>query len=431
MDMTTIGIIAVVAMLVLLFVRVPIAIAMAIPAIMVLFMQGGWKLLSGVTYSIIWNHALSYTLVTVPMFVLMGELLYVSGITANVYTAVRTWLWRVRGGLAVATIGASALFAAASGSSVATVGTLGRVASEEMSAAKYDNRLASGAIVAGGGLGILIPPSTALILYGLLTDVSIGKLFIAGLVPGLILTGFFILTVILVVTAFPKMAPKAQKNPVASHWPLLGSVGLILLVFGSVIGGMYLGFVSVTEASALGAAIALLVGVVTKKINRQKLSLAVMRSVRTTGFIFAIVIGAFLLNHVLATTRLANKLTEVVVGLAVPTVLIFLGIVCLYLILGALMDTFAMIVITVPIVVPIILALGFDAIWFGIVLVVLVEIALITPPIGMNVFVLKGVARHIPIGSMFAGATVFMIPMLALIALLYAFPDIALFLTRR
>lgn len=430
MDMTTLGIIAIVAMLVLLFLRVPIAIAMGIPGIIILFTQGGWTLLSGVTYSIIWNHALSYTLVTVPMFVLMGELLYVSGITANVYTAVRTWLWRLRGGLAVATIGASAIFAAASGSSVATVGTLGRVASEEMRVAKYDDRLASGAIVAGGGLGILIPPSTALILYGLLTDESIGKLFIAGLLPGLILTGFFIITIILVVTAFPNMASKAERVPVASHWPLLGSVGLILAVFVVVIGGLYMGLVSVTEASGLGAAIALIAGIVTRKLNLAKTKLAVMRSVRTTGFIFAIIIGAFLLNHVLATTRVANKLTAAIVGLDVPTVWIFVGIVILYLILGALMDTFAMIVITVPIVVPIILALGFDSIWFGIVLVVLIEIALITPPIGMNIFVLKGVAPTIPMGKMFSGAAIFMVPMLVLIALLYAFPDIALFLTR-
>lgn len=430
MDLTLIGIIALIAMLVLMFLRVPIAIAMAVPALILLFLQGGWTLMSGVTYSILWNNALSYTLVTVPMFVFMGELLYVSGITSDVYAAVRSWFWRLKGGLAFATVGASAMFSAASGSSVAMVGTLGGVASKEMREAGYDNRLASGTVVAGGGLGILIPPSTAMIIYGLLTDQSIGKLFIAGLLPGIVLTIMFALTIGILVLAFPRFAPKSEKVPVESHWRLAMAVILIVLVFAVVVGGLYLGIVSATEAAGLGAAIALIVGLLTRRLNARKIWEAVKRSIRTTGLIFGIVIGGLLLTQVLAMTRITNKFAGWIVGLDLSPIGLFIGIVILYIILGALMDEFAMIVLTVPIMLPIVISVGWDPIWFGVILVILCQIGLIMPPVGMNVFVLKGVAPDIPIRSMFAGALIFVVPMILLLALLYAFPDIALALTR-
>ncbi|MFI5627038.1 TRAP transporter large permease [Nocardioides sp. NPDC051685] len=426
MDLIVVGCIALAAMVALMALGAPVAISMTVPALVLLFVQGGWNLMSGVVYSILWNNALNYTLVTVPMFVLMGELLAVAGITADVYAAVRSWLWRLKGGLAFATVGACALFSAASGSSVATVGTLGGVVSKEMSEARYDSRLASGAMVAGGGLGILIPPSTAMLIYGLLTDQSIGKLFIAGLMPGIILTALFAMTIAILVMAFPRLAPPATRIPVASQWTLVVAVLLIGLVFVVVVGGLYLGWVGATEAAGLGAAIALVMGLSTRRLSVSTVWTAVQRSVRTTGLIFGIVIGGLLLTQVLAMTRMTNVLAELIVDMELPPIGLFAGIVLLYVMLGALVDEFAMIVLTVPIMLPIVTSAGWDPIWFGVVLVVLCQIGLILPPIGMNVFVLKGVAPYIPIKSMFTGALIFVVPMLLLLVLLYRFPQLAL-----
>lgn len=428
MNEQLLGILSVLAMFVLMFAGVPVAVAMILPALIGILLISGPQVLAATVDSTIWNHAMSFPLATIPLFVLMGELLSESGITHRLFDTVRIWFGRLRGSLALSTIGASTVMAAASGSSVATTGTMGVVAGREMHAAKYDPQLASGAIVSGGGLGILIPPSTLLLLYGTLTEESIGQLLIAGVVPGLILTGLLMLTVIIFVIIKPSVAPGGEPHPLIDKFKSLGPISLILVIFLVVMGSMYSGWASPTESAALGVVGALAVGLGRRSLSVRGIMTSLVKTIKTTGFIFAIVLGSFILNHLLAVSQIAGNLTRFIAGLETNTFMIFLAIVLMYLVLGAFMDSFAMVVITVPLVMPIVDALALDPIWFGIVLVVLVEIALITPPVGMNLFVLRGVSPELSMGSIMKGALVFVIPMLAMVFLLYFIPDIALWL---
>lgn len=428
MNELLIGVLSVVCMFVLLFGGVPVVIAMLAPALVGLFVISGPQVLSATVDGTIWNHAMSFELATIPLFVLMGEVLSESGITTKLFAAVRSWFGRLRGSLALSTIGASAFMAAASGSSVATTGTMGVVAGREMMTAKYDQKLIAGSIVSGGGLGILIPPSTLLLLYGTLTQASIGQLLIAAIVPGLALTVLLMLTVVLIVLLKPEYGPGGIPTSIAQKFKSLGPISLILLLFVVVLGSMYTGLASPTESAALGVAGSLAIGFGRRALTFASLRTAFVRSMKTTGFIFAIVLGSFILNHLLAVSQIATKLTGFISGLDASTFIIFLAIVLLYLVLGAFMDSFAMVVITVPLLLPVIQALGLDTIWFGVVLVVLVEIALITPPVGMNMFVLKGVAPALHMGSIMKGALTFVVPMLLMVFLLYFFPQLALWL---
>lgn len=361
----------------------------------------------------------------------MGEILYESGLTSKLYHAVRVWFGRVRGGLAFSSIGASAMFAASSGSSVATTSTMGVVASKEMLDAKYDQKLISGAIVSGGGLGILIPPSTIMIVYGTIAEESIGKLLIAGLAPGILLALLLMVTVAIVVAIKPSYGPGGESATYSEKFRSVTPILAIGVLFVLVVGAMYSGFASPTESAAIGAAGAVVIALLRRSLTPKTLFAAVARSVRTTGFIFAIILGSFMLNYLLAITRIANNLANFISNIAAPTAVIFGAIVVLYLILGAFMDAFAMVVITVPIMLPIIDALGLDHIWFGVIVILMVELALITPPVGMNNFILNGVAPQLSLGNIMKGAVIFCLPILFTVVLLYIFPDIALFLPSR
>jgi C4-dicarboxylate transporter DctM subunit len=430
-EIVLVGTIAIVAMLVLMAMSVPVSIAMALPAIVGVVYVLDPNVLAASIDGIIVNHAASYPLVTIPLFVLMGEILFESGLTSKLYDAVRVWFGRVRGGLAFSSIGASAMFAASSGSSVATTSTMGVVASKEMLEADYDQKLISGSIVAGGGLGILIPPSTMMIVYGTISEESIGKLLIAGLLPGILLTALLMTTVAVIVGFKPEYGPGGEPSSFSVKFKSLTPVIAIAVLFVLVVGSMYSGFASPTESSAIGAAGAIVIAALRRGLTLKTLMDAVARSVRTTGFIFAIILGSFMLNYLLAITRIANNLAEFIGSLAAPTTVIFAAVVVVYLILGAFMDAFAMVVITVPIMLPIIDALSLDPIWFGVIVVLMVEMALITPPIGMNNFILHGVAPELSLGKIMKGAVVFCIPLLVTVALLYAFPEIALYLPSR
>ncbi|GAA4510755.1 TRAP transporter large permease [Brevibacterium yomogidense] len=430
-EIVLVGTIAIVAMLVLMALSVPVAVAMALPALVGVIYVLDPNVLAASIDSIFVNHAASYPLVTIPLFVLMGEILYESGLTAKLYDAVRVWFGRVRGGLAFSSIGASAMFAASSGSSVATTSTMGVVASKEMLNAKYDQRLISGAIVAGGGLGILIPPSTIMIVYGTIAEESIGKLLIAGLVPGILLALLLMVTVAVIVAIRPSFGPGGDPATYAEKFRSITPIFAIGILFVLVVGAMYSGFASPTESAAVGVAGAIIIAAVRRSLSLANLLSAVARAVRTTGFIFAIILGSFMLNYLLAITRIANNLASFISGIAAPTAVIFAAIVVLYLILGAFMDAFAMVVITVPIMLPIVDALNLDPIWFGVIVVLMVEMALITPPVGMNNFILHGVAPQLKLGNIMKGAVVFCIPILATVVLLYIFPEIALFLPSR
>ncbi|OLO37012.1 Neu5Ac permease [Alkalihalophilus pseudofirmus] len=428
MAIELLGLFAMLGMLVLMILRVPIAIAMIIPAIIGITYLRGWDTLGVAIESTVWTHSLNYILTTIPMFILMGELLFVSKVTDELFSTFRKWFGKLRGGLSMATIGASATFAAASGSSIATTGTIGIISSKEMLKANYNNSLTGGSIVAGGTLGILIPPSTMLIIYGMLSGESIGKLLVAGIFPGIILALLYIVTISILVYFNPSLAPKGESSTWKERIYSLRNILWILILFTVVIGGMYFGWYSPTEAASIGAFGAFSIALIRRKLNWSNLILAVSRTIKTTGFLFAIVLGSFILNYFLVITRLPNLIATSISNLGLSTWVIFLLIIAMYLLLGAVMDSLSMIVITMPIMIPIILGLGFDLIWFGIIVVLVVEMALITPPIGMSCFVLNGVAPELKIEQIFKGAIVFLLPIFVLIALIYFIPEIVLFL---
>lgn len=430
MSVSTVGLLVILCVFVLMFLRIPIAIAMAIPAIIGILYIRGWDTLFSAFDTIVWTQSYSYTLTTIPLFVLMGQFIYSSGISSELFTTFRNWFSGLRGGLAMATIGSSAMFAAASGSSLATTGTIGVMASKEMLAAGYSKSLTGGSIAAGGTLGILIPPSTMFIIYGMMTEQSIGKLLMAGILPGILLTLFFMITIYVASLIKPSLIAESSKEKVSwkERYSSLKSTIWIILLFIIVLGGMYIGIFTATESAGAGALGAFVIGLARKKLTLQKINEAIFETIKTTGFIFAIVIGAFILNYVLTITRVPHLISDFLFATNLSPLMLFIIIVVMYIILGAIMDTLSMIVVTIPIILPLIEAVGFDLIWFGVIIVLVVEMGLISPPVGMNCFVLNGVVKELELTEIFKGALIFMIPILALIALLYVFPEIALYI---
>lgn len=424
------GLIGLACMFVLMLGRVPIAVAMSVPGILGAWYLRGWQPMTTVLDTVVWGHSASYTLSTIPMFVLMSELIFISGISGELFDVFRKWMGALKGGLALATVGASSIFAAACGSSVAGTATMGIVASKEMQKAGYSDTLSSGAVVAGGTLGILIPPSTAFIIYGMLTEESIGRLLIAGIVPGIALTVLYMLTVCGAVLIKPELGPATQRSSWRERIISLRSILWVAVLFVIVIGGMYAGLFSPTEAAGVGAFGAFVIALVRGRMTWGNLLASLSNTVRVTGFLFAIILGAFILNYFLAITRLPANLASFISGLGWSPMAVMVLILLLYLILGAMMDALAMVVITIPILLPTVKALGFDLIWFGVMVVVMIEMALISPPVGMGCFVLKGVNPSLSMASIYRGALLFMLPIFVLLALLLAIPDVALWLPR-
>jgi C4-dicarboxylate transporter DctM subunit len=370
----------------------------------------------------------NYITVVIPLFVLMGELAYVSGLTREAYSATYKWLGRLPGGLAMATIGGCAGFAAVCGSSEATALTMGSFALPEMRQHKYDPRLALGSIAAGGTLGILIPPSMAFVVYGLITEQSIGKLFLAGVLPGILLASFFMTTIYILAKWNPLMGPAGRETSWREKLSAFKDIWGVVILFLVVMGGIYGGILTPTEAAAAGAFSAFLIALVRRRVTRQNVMTSFMNTLRVTGFVFIIIIGAVLFGYFMAASGVSIALADFVSSLPVPPIGILIAILLLYLILGSLMDAFAMVLITMPILFPVILSLGFDPIWFGVLVVIMMEMGMITPPIGMNVFVIRGIAREVPMYTIFQGAWPFVLAMALCVAFVVTFPQIALFL---
>ena len=430
MSMEAVGVIVIVAVFTLMFLRVPIVLSMAIPSFLaILYLKSDITLFTAID-SIIWDRSYNYTLSTIPLFVLMGQLLFVAGFSDELFDTFRKWFGHLKGGLAMSTIAASAVFASSSGSSLATTSTIGLASSKEMLNAGYSKVLTGGSIVAGGTLGILIPPSTMFIIYGMITEQSIGRLLIAGLVPGIILTLMFIITIYITILIKPSMGGDQVEAKVsfAEKFESLKVNIWIIILFLLVMGGIYLGWFTASEAAGVGALGAFIIALLRGKINKNTLSEAIFGTIKTTGFIFAIVIGAFLLNYVLTITRVPNLLADFLFTANLSPFMFFLLIVVMYLVLGAIMDTLAMVVVTIPILLPTLLIYDFDLIWFGVIIVILVEAALISPPVGMNCFVLKGVSKEFDLGSIFKGAFIFLVPIMTLIFVLYFVPEVVTFL---
>ncbi|MBN9673489.1 TRAP transporter large permease [Roseibium aggregatum] len=428
MSATAVGLLGMGVLVVLLALRVPVAFAM--------FAVGfaGNAVLNGVPAAMSLMASESFTLassaelVVVPLFILMGNVATETGMSRRLYDAAYATIGRVRGGLASATVIGCGGFAALSGSSVASALTMGKVSLGEMERFKYDPRLATGVVAAGGTLGILIPPSTGFVIYAILSQESIGRLFLAGVLPGLLLLAMFVLTVSLLCWVFPQMGPTGPKTTLQDKMRGLAGAAPILAVIALTIGGIYGGLFSPVEAAAVGAGLVIAYGFASRKLTLSGLWTATRDSVVTTATVMLILIAAHMINPFLALSHIPQTIGEFITGLQLPMLgTLFLILAC-YLVLGCFLEGFAMLVLSMPIFFPIITQMGVDPIWFGVLVVLTLEMGLISPPVGINVFIVKSVARDVPLGRIFMGVMPFWFAMLLTLVLLVLFPQISLIL---
>ncbi|QOL79434.1 TRAP transporter large permease [Pseudooceanicola spongiae] len=423
-----IGLSGLIILFVLLIIRIPVAFAMfavGFAGIWVLRdLNSAMSLLASESFTI----ASSAELVVVPLFILMGNVASVTGMSARLYDAAYAIVGQIRGGLALATVLGCAGFAALSGSSVASALTMGKVSMDQMNRFDYDNRLSTGVVAAGGTLGILIPPSTGFVIYAILTQQSIGRLFLAGILPGLLLLSMFMLTVVLLCWLMPGFGPRGPKSTMREKGRKMAGALPVLLVVILTIGGIYGGLFSPVEASAVGAGLVILIGVLEGRLGFARFWEAAKSSIVTSATVMLILISAHLINPFLALTHIPTLIGEYLSALDVAPMVVLGLILLTYLVLGCFLEGFAMLVLTMPIFFPVITQLGMDPIWFGVLVVLTLEMGLISPPVGVNVFVVKSVATDVPLGRIFAGVMPFWIAMLVTLAILVAFPQIALIL---
>jgi tripartite ATP-independent transporter DctM subunit len=421
-----IGLVGIVALLALMALRMPIGIAMLLVGIVGFGVLNGFQPALAALATYPYSYAAVYDFAVIPLFVLMGSLGSVSGMARDLYTAAYAWIGHWRGGLAHATILACAGFAAVSGSSVASAVTMGKVCLPEMRRYNYDHRLSTGTVAAGGTLGILIPPSTAFVIYGLLTEQSIGRLLLAGILPGLLLTAIFMATVAIWMRFRPAYGPSGPRAGWRERRQSLLGAGPMLMVVTVSIGGIYLGVFTPAEAAAVGAALAFLYALWRRSLGGGNLTEILVDTVRTTSLVFLILIGALVFGPFLALSGLPENIAKALAGLEVPRVVILIIILSVYIVLGTFLEGFSMLVLTLPIVIPIMQALGYDLIWFGVIMVIVLEMGLIDPPVGINVFIVKGLVPDVPMSQIFAGVLPFWFAMMVCIAILISFPEIAL-----
>ncbi|MBU2498251.1 MAG: TRAP transporter large permease [Proteobacteria bacterium] len=430
MSSVTLGIAVLILLLfVMLFRIMPIGTAMALLG----FIGFGYLVTFKAAYytavSDFYSTFTNYNFTVIPLFIFMGQILFNAGIGRKLYAVAYKWLGHLPGGLAIATIGGCAGFAAISGSAIATAATLGAVSLGEMRRYKYDLALATGAVAAGGTLGVLIPPSVTFIVYGILVEESIGKLFIAGILPGLLLTALFMLTVFVHVILSPTMALRSElKVTWGERIRALTGVGETLLLFLLVMGGLFAGFFTPTEAAAVGAFGALVITVVRREISWAGILTSFLEALRTSCMVMVIIAGATVFNHFIAVTKIPFVLADWIGGLAIHPMAVmgFIGV--MYLIGGCVVEALPLILLTVPIFFPVVKTLGFDPIWFGVFIVVVGQIGMISPPVGINCFVVAGVAKDVPLQTIFRGVMPFILAMLVCTVILMIFPKIALIL---
>ncbi len=428
MSSELIGIIGIAVLFILLALRLYIGMAMLIVGFLGIWVIVGFDGATNLLAILPLDESKSYNLSVIPLFILMGQFAFVSGISSDIYKTVYNWMGHLRGGLAMATILACAFFAAVSGSSLATGATMGMVTIPEMLKYNYDKRLATGCVAAGGTLGILIPPSIGFVLYGILTEQSIGKLLMAGLLPGIMLAGLFILAILILCHINPEMGPRGAGTTWSEKVRSLSGTWGMLVLFTIVIGGIYTGIFTPTEAAGVGAFGALIITALKRKLTKETFVRCLSETGKMTAFIFLIIIGAAVFSYFLALTGIPTSLSTFITELPLPRGVILTGVIFGYLILGCIMEVYSIMILTLPIIFPIIEALNFDPIWFGVVMVIILEVGLITPPIGLNVFVLKGAVPDISIETIFKGIWPFFAAAILAMILIALFPQIALFL---
>ena len=428
MTPTEAGIYGFIVLVALMFLKIPVGFVMALVGLLGFAFLVSWEAalnLMAQDFSSIFG---SYNLTVIPLFVLMGQMAHHSGMSGRLFHAAYRFLGTLPGGLAVATIGACAGFSAICGSTSATAATMAAVALPEMKKYNYDPALATGVVAAGGSLGILIPPSTIFIVYGIMTEQSVGKLFLAGVMPGILMTLLFIVTVFIWTWNRPDLAMPGARFTLREKIASLAGVVETLILFVAVMGGLFIGFFTPTEAAAIGAFGTLLIAVVGRHLSWKGFTQSLVETTRVSCMILVIVAGATVFGHFLAVTRIPFDVGNWVMGLQMPPWAVMALIILVYLLLGCLMDSLAMIMLTIPIFFPVITALGYDPIWFGVIIVLVTGMGVITPPVGINVYVVAGVARDVPLHVIFRGALRLLAAQVVTAILLILFPQIALWL---
>ena len=420
-----------IVLFVLMLLRVPVGMAMGLVGVVGYSMIAG----AGPALKLVGQTSMrtvtDYTFGVIPMFMLMGAFVSVSGVSRELFRAANACVGHLRGGLGMATVMACGGFAAICGSSVATAATFSTVAYPEMRRYGYPQAFSTGVIAAGGTLGAMLPPSTVLAVYAVITQQDIGKLFMAGVLPGLLAMAMYVLTIGLIVAVAPKLLPAGTKRPWPERLAALKDVWPSLVLFIFVIGGLYGGVFTPTEAGGMGAGGAFVLGVVRRKLDRAAIRSALLQATRTAAAVFTVLIGALLFGYFLTITQVPQKLTGFVTDMGLGRYQVLALIMVMYLVLGCLMDAMAMIILTVPIIFPVITQLGFDPIWFGVIIVMTVELGLIHPPVGMNVFVIKSVVKDVSFTTIFKGVLPFVATDIVRLVILIAFPVIALWLPGR
>ena len=427
MDPLVTGLIGIAVLLILLFSGLSIGVGMAVVGFagFALLVDIGPAL--GILKAVPYTTFANYDLIVIPLFILMGSFAFAGGMSQDLFNAVYKWIGHFRGGVAQATIVACACFAAISGSSLATAATLGAVALPEMRKYKYDDGLATGAVAAGGSVGILIPPSVILIIYGIITEQSIGKLFLAGFIPGVMEAVFYLFTIWYLTYFKPHHGPKGPRTTFQEKIHALKHTWEVVLLFVLVVGGIYRGWFTPTEAAGIGAFGTFFFTLIKGKMTWEAFKSSIENTILTSGMLFLIILGAMIFGYFLTISQLPSNLASTVSELPVNRYVILIIILLITLALGCVMDSMAIVLLTIPVFYPMVINLGFDPIWFGILVVRVTEMGLITPPVGLNVFIIKGISG-VPIGTIFRGVYPHLIADAIQVAFLIAFPEIVLFL---
>ena len=428
MSPTAIGVIGILVLIAVIFTRMPVAYVMTLVGFVGFAVQvngeAALKLLARDFYSVY----SSYGLTIIPLFIFMGQIAFNAGISRRLYDSAYKMVGCYRGGLATATVCACTAFGAVCGSSPATAATMATVGLPEMKRYGYGDELATGSVASGGGLGMLMPPSVVLIVYGILTEQSIGKLFVAGIVPAVFITIFFALAVWVYCYFAPQQGPASTTFSWRERLLSLGETGETMLVFLLVMGGLFAGVFTPTEAGAVGAAAVCLVALVRRQLTWPGFVKSIYETLRTSCMVLLLVAGATVFGHFLAVTRITFDVAEWVAGLNMPDFMVVAMIVLVYLIGGCFIDALALIMLTIPIFYPIIMDLGYDPVWFGVIIVLVTQMGVITPPVGINVYVVNGIAQDVPLEKIFKGALPFLVALIVGTGFIVLFPQIALWL---
>jgi tripartite ATP-independent transporter DctM subunit len=430
MSATSIGLIGMATLVGMILARIPVGVALGLVGFVGYAEIDGFAKARLVFGAVPLELSSAYTLSVLPLFTLMGALATMAGLSGDLFRASNAIFAGMRGSLAMAAVGASAAFGAVCGSSLATAATMSRISIPQMLKAGYSPALAAGVVAAGGTLGILIPPSLILMIYGIIAQLSIIKLFAAALIPGLVLTGLYLLTVWVWVRIRPEAAPKLPNEGKAQAFRLVLNIWDVAALFLVTFGGIYLGWFSPTEAAAVGAFGALLLGLLRKGFARGDITTAFTETTRITANLVLIVLGSTIFSYFVVQTGMAQSVVKSIAALGLSPLAVMLLLIGFYVFLGCFLEGIGMVLVTVPVLLPLVLSTGYDPIWFGVLLVIVVEIGLIHPPVGMNLFVIRTQAPEISLGAMYRGVLPFLVAPFLLIAMLLAWPDLALWLPR-